>query len=238
MGEDLNNQRLHAGNFFQANIGGWKEGDKVSIYLRFYEQVDDNSIHETARWYASWIYEDGQMVRQPWRKETVGLPEQRGQDLTVHFENPHSAPFLASMTLPQGWTAAPGGDFGLVLLTDESGQVAGRIQCDKVEYHPEAAGENFPVSVYSDLMLGSAVNWNNEYTPVKQGPENADGVPVTETAMVRILQTENGAAGPVTESPGILSYNLDILRYISISFGENIPQETAKSIAESITLSE
>lgn len=223
---------------WDIDIDSWKEGDDVSIYLRFYEQVDDNSIHETARWYASWIYEDSQMVRQPWRKETVGLPEQHGQDLTVHFENPHSAPFLASMTLPQGWTAAPGGDYGLVLLTDESGQVAGRIQCDKVEYHPEAAGENFPVSVYSDLMLGSAVNWNNEYTPVKQGPENADGVPVTETAIVRILQTENGAAGPVTESPGILSYNLDILRYISISFGENIPQETAKSIAESIILSE
>ncbi len=238
--EDLNNKRLRSGNFFQANVGGWKEGDEVLIYLRFYEEKDENQnlIRETTAWAAIWVYEDGQMVRQPWMKETVGLPEQYGQDLTVHFENPHSAPFLASMTLPEGWTAAPGGDFGLVLLTDESGKVAGRIQCDKVEYYPEAAGENFPVSVYSYLMLGSGTNWNNEYTPVKQGPENADGVPVTETAVVKIVHTEHGAAGPFTEYPGVLSYNLDILRYISIAFEENVPEETAKSIAESIILSE
>ena len=223
---------------WDIDIDGWEEGDNVSIYLRFYVEEDDNTIAETTGWVASWVYEDGQMVRQPWMKETVGLPEQYGQDLTVHFENPHSAPFLASMTLPEGWTAAPGGDFGLVLLTDESGKVAGRIQCDKVEYYPEAAGENFPVSVYSYLMLGSGTNWNNEYTPVKQGPENADGVPVTETAVVKIVHTEHGAAGPFTEYPGVLSYNLDILRYISIAFEENVPEETAKSIAESIILSE
>lgn len=217
---------------WDIDIDSWKEGDDVTIYLRFYEQEEG----ETTGWAASWVYEDGQMVRQPWMRETVGLPEQHGQDLTVHFENPHSAPFLAGMTLPEGWQAAPGGEFGLVLLTDESGQVAAQIQCDKVEYYPEAAGENFPVSVYSYLMLGSAVNWNNEYTPVKQGPENADGVPVTETAVVKIVHTENGAAGPFTEYPGVLSYNLDILRYVSISFAENVPQETARAIAESLVL--
>ncbi len=170
---------------WDIDIDSWKEGDDVTIYLRFYEQEEG----ETTGWAASWVYEDGQMVRQPWMRETVGLPEQHGQDLTVHFENPHSAPFSASMALPEGWTAAPGGEFGLVLLTDESGQVAAQIQCDKVEYYPEAAGENFPVSVYSYLMLGSAVNWHNEYTPVNQGPENADGVPVTETAVVKIVHT-------------------------------------------------
>ena len=217
---------------WDIDIDSWKEGDDVTIYLRFYEQEEG----ETTGWAASWVYEDGQMVRQPWMRETVGLPEQHGQDLTVHFENPHSAPFLAGMTLPEGWQAAPGGEFGLVLLTDESGQVAAQIQCDKVEYYPEAAGENFPVSVYSYLMLGSGTNWNNEYTPVKQGPENADGVPVTETAVVKIVRTEHGAAGPFTEYPGVLSYNLDILRYVSISFAENVSQETARAIAESLVL--
>ena len=85
-------------------------------------------------------------------------------------------------------------------------------------------------------MLGSGTNWNNEYTPVKQGPENADGVPVTETAVVKIVHTEHGAAGPFTEYPGVLSYNLDILRYVSISFAENVSQETARAIAESLVL--
>ena len=252
-GTDEDGNPIHQ-EFFNDDLGsgtvGRKEGDEIllylnplegfrlTFYLRFYEEGENGQRTETASQSAVWICQDGEMVRQPWMKETVGLPEQYGQDLTVHFENPHGTPFLAGMTLPEGWQATPGGDFGLVLLTDESGQVAGRIQCDQVEYHPEAAGENFPVSVYSYLMLGSGTNWNNEYTPVKQGPENADGVPLTETAVVKIVHTENGAAGPFTEYPGVLSYNLDILRYISIAFEENVPEETAKSIAESIILSE
>lgn len=252
-GTDEDGNPIHQ-EFFNDDLGsgtvGRKEGDEIllylnplegfrlTFYLRFYEEGENGQQTETASQSAVWICQDGEMVRQPWMKETVGLPEQHGQDLTVHFENPHGTPFLAGMTLPEGWQATPGGDFGLVLLTDESGQVAGRIQCDQVEYHPEAAGENFPVSVYSYLMLGSGTNWNNEYTPVKQGPENADGVPLTETAVVKIVHTENGAAGPFTEYPGVLSYNLDILRYISIAFEENVPEETAKSIAESIILSE
>ena len=60
---------------WDIDIDSWKEGDDVTIYLRFYEQEEG----ETTGWAASWVYEDGQMVRQPWMKETVGLPEQYGR---------------------------------------------------------------------------------------------------------------------------------------------------------------
>lgn len=226
---------------WDIDIGGWKEGDSVSIYLRFYEQKDENTISETANWYASWIYQDGEMVRQPWQPETQlrSWSQEKNGETFLNFREPYGIDFTLSLTLPEGWTVEPTAGIltgGETQILDETGQTMGTIVPSSFTYYPEAAGENFPVSVYSDLMLSSVTNWNNAYTPVKQGPKNADGIAVTETATVLMQHTDNGAAGPMIEKPGILSYNLEILRYVAISFEESVPQETAKTIAQSIVL--
>lgn len=164
--------------------------------------------------------------------------EENGETF-IEFREPYGIDFTLSLTLPENWRVeAKTGVLtgGETLILDETGRNVGSITPSPFTYYPEAAGGNFPVSVYGELMLSSAINWNNEYTPVTQGPENADGVPVTETATVLILHTDNGAAGPIIEQPGILSYNLDILRNVAISFEEGVSQETARTIAQSIVL--
>lgn len=240
---EQNETGWEAGKTYLATVApdGWNEGDSVSLYLRFYEELEENTISETARWFARWIYEDGELVRQPWQMETQlrsWTQEENGETI-LHFREPYGIDFTLSLMLPKHWTAAPGDGLltgGQVTLFDEFGQPMGTILPSPFIYYPEAVGENFPVSVYSDLMLSSVTNWNNEYTPVKQGALNSDGVPVAETATVRIQHTDNGAAGPIIKKPGILSYNLDILRYIAIEFEESVPQETATEIADSIIL--
>lgn len=218
-----------------------REGDRLSFYLRFYEQEDENTISETANWYASWICENGTMVRQPWQPETQlrSWEQEENGETFLNFREPYGIDFTLSLTLPEGWTVDSKAGIltgGETLIMDETGRNVGTITPSSFTYYPEAAGENFPVSVYGELMLSSAINWNNEYTPVTQGSENADGIPVTETATVLIQHTDNGAAGPIIERPGILSYNLDIFRYVAISFEEGVSQGTARTIAQSIVL--
>ena len=222
-----------------AAPNGWTEGSTVSMYLRFYEKPEENLIHETAGWYASWVYQDGQMVRQPWPFETTVQAEQQGRQWTLHYSEAHGREFFLTLTLPENWWIMPEDGMltgGQANIFDELGQPMGTITQNAFTYYPEAVGDNFPISVYSELMLSSVTNWNNEYTPIKQGSINSNGIPVTETATVLIQHTDNGAAGPIIQMPGILSYNLDILRYIAISFTEAVSQESAAAIANSINL--
>ena len=239
-GSDLDETVVQPGAL-SADFVPRQEGDSFSLYLRFYVETGENSLRETAAWYASWVYEGGQMVRQPWLLETEGGPEQHGRELTAHFAEPHGQNYAASMTLPEGWTAAPASGSrtaGTIYLMGPDGSLAATIGCGIVTYYPEAAAAgNFPFSVYSDLMLGSMLNWNNEYTPVRQGEFNADGVPVTETATVQIYRSTGGASGIVTYTPGILSYDLGLLRYISIEIvQEGISEAAVRELAESISL--
>ena len=239
-GSDLDETAAQPGAL-SADFVPRQEGDSFSLYLRFYVEEDGKSIRETAAWYASWVYQGGQMVRQPWLQETEGVPEQHGRELTAHFAEPHGQNYAASMTLPEGWTAAPASGSrtsGTICLMGPDGSHAATVGCGIVTYYPKAAtAGNFPVSVYSDLMLGSMVNWNNEYTPVQTGPLNADGAPVTETATVQIYHNTGGASGTVTYTPGILSYDLGLLRYISIEFVQDgISDAAVREIAESISL--
>ncbi|MGI5895019.1 MAG: M56 family metallopeptidase [Candidatus Merdivicinus sp.] len=241
---EQNKAGWQGGESYSAKVpGSWTEGSTVSMHLRFYKEPEENGTQSIMRWYASWVYQDGKMVRQPWQMETQlrSWTQEENGETVLHFREPYGIDFTLSLTLPQHWAAAPADGLltgGQVNLFDEFGQPMASIIPSPFTYYPEAAGENFPVSVYSDQMLSSSANWSSEYTPIQQGQKNADGVPVTETATVVIHHTDNGAAGPVIEKPGILSYNLDILRYIAIEFEETVPQETAVKIAESIILSQ
>ena len=147
--------------------------------------------------------------------------------------------FTASLTLPQGWTAAPvqPGEpaFAAMLFAPVNlyadGRLAGTIATNDFAYHPEAEGENFRVSVYHDIMLGSVVSWDDSYTPVRT-TGNA------ETAICRVRYQTGGADGTTEYNDGILSYDIGLLKYIAIELEEGaVDAGQLAQIAESVALS-
>ncbi|MBC8577834.1 hypothetical protein [Yanshouia hominis] len=99
------------------------------------------------------------------------------------------------------------------------------------EYYPGARGENFRVSVYNAGMLGSAVSWDDRYTPVKTD-ENA------ETATCRVRYQNGGASGTTEYNDGVLTYDIGLLRYIGVELvGGALEESALQELAESIALS-
>lgn len=95
-------------------------------------------------------------------------------------------------------------------------KLIGNIGYNTFEYYPEA-GDN-PVAVYNQLMLGSGINWNNGYTPVKQ----SDTLNIATCTIAR-KQAEPGmsnAEAPVKYSRGILAHDYELLVYIGIDIDE------------------
>ena len=88
--------------------------------------------------------------------------------------------------------------------------------------------ENFYRSVYSDLIT-NMVTWDNDYTVVKEDDNNS-----VATCNVLI----NSPMGEIT-FPGILSYNKELLVYITISFENceiDITHDILSDIAKSVSI--
>ncbi len=147
-------------------------------------------------------------------------------------------PFTLSIDLPENWNTkvvetAEGltGGFSPVDIITEDGAVIATIDFN-IFTPPETTGdsdpskENYYRMVYNQLMLGSTVNWDFDYTPVKSG-ENY------ENAVCRVMYL----AHLVTiYKPGILAYNNKLGAYINIDFKNQIADDTLKQIAYSISL--
>ena len=89
------------------------------------------------------------------------------------------------------------------------------------------APENFYRMVYNQLMLGSVVNWDNDYTVVRQWPSGC-------SATVQVMEQE--AAGAVYH-PGILAYDRDLLVYVAIELEEGrLSRQEIWELAESLEL--
>lgn len=89
--------------------------------------------------------------------------------------------------------------------------------------------ENFYRYVYNQLMLGSIVTWDNNYTVVKKDDNSS-----TATCDVTVNSQQ-----AKFEFPGILSYDISVLTYIMISFENcevDVTQKTINDIAKSILL--
>ena len=67
--------------------------------------------------------------------------------------------------------------------------------------------------VESSLMLGSVVNWDNEYTPVSQTDST-----VSATVQVARRQEPGDVSAPVAYTPGVLAYHRQRQRYVAMEF--------------------
>ena len=105
----------------------------------------------------------------------------------------------------------------------------GSISYNLFTVNPEVTEENFYRSVYSQLMLGSMVTWDNNYQEVK-----SNDISVVATCDVLV----NSPNGEFT-FPGIFAYNKEFLTYIMISFENftiDLSYEDLLRLAESIEI--
>lgn len=147
------------------------------------------------------------------------------------------SPFTLSIDLPSGWSIqSPGNQtvpdvgpgFSPVNIMDGD-KAVGSIDYNIFELYEDTTPDNFYRSVYNQLMLGSVVNWDNDYTPVKE-----DGTSCCATCKVYVRNPETNAE---TYYPAILAYNKDLLVYVNIAFEEGaVDEETLSAIAESVRL--
>ncbi len=144
------------------------------------------------------------------------------------------APFRAALTLPEGWSVRmPPAEERRTsyaftpLYLYQGEEYAGSIAYNTFEVYPDVPPENFYRMVYNQLMLGSVVNWDNDYTVVRQWPSGC-------SATVQVMEQE--AAGAVYH-PGILAYDRDLLVYVAIELEEGrLSRQEIWELAESLEL--
>ncbi len=146
-------------------------------------------------------------------------------------------PFTLSIDLPENWNtkvveAAEGlnGGYSPVDIITDNGDIIATIDFN-IFVPPETTGdsdpskENYYRMVYNQLMLGSMVNWNCDYTAVKSDE-------ISENAVCRIMYDTVSTF----YKPGILAYNNKLGVYINIDFKNQIADSTLKQIAYSVSL--
>ena len=150
------------------------------------------------------------------------------------FETPK---FTAGFDLPAFWTTGIPQEgekrfsdllWSPVNIYDENGEAAGTVAFNTFIVYDDTTEENFHRMVYNQLMLGSVINWEEEYVPVKT---DSNG----EIAVVRIRDLDLETEEPIFY-PAILAYDLDLLVYIGIQFDvDAVTEQQLFDIAESIT---
>ena len=146
--------------------------------------------------------------------------------------------FTAGFDLPSGWTTGIPAEgekrfsdllWSPVNIYSENGELTGTTAFNTFVIYDDTTEENFHRMVYNQLMLGSVINWEEEYVPVKT---DSNG----EIAVVRIRDLDLETEEPIFY-PAILAYDLDLLVYIGIQFDvDAVTEQQLFDIAESITL--
>ena len=145
-------------------------------------------------------------------------------------------PFQLSIRLPEGWSVRVpppeerGTSFAFTPLWLYQGEeYAGSIAYNTFEIYPDVPPENFYRMVYNQLMLGSVLNWDNEYTVVRDWGSGC-------SATVQIMESQ-GAAGPADMRPGILAYDRDRLVYVAIQLENGrLSSQEVWELAESLQI--
>ena len=154
-------------------------------------------------------------------------------------------PFSVSLALPQGWEIRPldAADEAASLLMTPVGFYRGEEQVGTIGYftyepvEEEVPADEYYKVVYPNLRLGSMTSWG-DYEPVC-------GTSTGETALMTVsyhtaedLAANPGAlaAVPVTESPGIVSYDDSRHVYVALHLlpGHGLTQEEILQLAQSI----
>ncbi len=145
-------------------------------------------------------------------------------------------PFQLSIRLPEGWSVRVpppeerGTSFAFTPLWLYQGEeYAGSIAYNTFEIYPDVPPENFYRMVYNQLMLGSVLNWDNDYTVVRDWGSGC-------SATVQIMESQ-GAAGPADMRPGILAYDRDRLVYVAIQLENGrLSSQEVWELAESLQI--
>lgn len=129
-----------------------------------------------------------------------------------------TTPFRVTLDLPEGWSVRVPpveerrASYGFTPLWLYQGEeYAGSIGFNTFELYPDVPPENFYRMVYNQLMLGSGVNWDNDYKVASQWESGC-------SATVQIMERlgEGGADSPVSMRPGVLACDRDRLVYVAI----------------------
>ena len=145
-------------------------------------------------------------------------------------------PFRVALSLPEGWSVrVPPPEerrtsYAFTPLWLYQGEeYAGSIAYNTFEIYPDVPEEGFYRMVYNQLMLGSVLNWDNEYRVVRD-------LGTGEVATVQIMESQ-GAAGPMEKRPGILAYDRDRLVYVAIDLQNGrLSGQEVWELAESIEI--
>lgn len=151
-----------------------------------------------------------------------------------------ATPFTMRLSLPDGWTVRkPEKEeqtiplMAMEIYNDDT--VIGSVGYMTFEISPGTNEENFHRMIYNQLMLGSVINWDNDYTPVTM-TETA----CTATCQVMVKYPKEGQSMAEAEevfTPAILSYEEKLLVYIGMSFEQGaVTDEQLAVIAKSIRL--
>ena len=157
------------------------------------------------------------------------------------------APFQASLYLPEGCAIAPLDEEGKTLPSCRfnllwskmgifrDGKQIGTIGYNVFDDVEQAQGAY--IAVYGQIMLGSLVTWNSEYTPVV---EDADFRFASATCSLLGREAPPGvsAAGAAYERfPAVLAYHRDLGVYIGVAFEPNsITAQQQEAIARSVVI--
>lgn len=248
-GEGGYSSTWQAGQTYRETLftGEIPDGATLRFEVYFTAPVENSSSRQLVyRGYSQWIFTDGQPKEAVRLQDTTLSVEQTAGQTAIHYAETDGNRFTLQLTLPAGWTAAPAGEDALS-LGFPYGQVnlynglalAATIsynECDDLTGYSTPEQGNFRRALFSGLMLGSVVNWDNDYTPLTQ----------TQTAGVatcQIMQKDgeayagNMAQAPEQFTPGILAYNTSLGRAIAIQFADNaLTDDQLRQIAASITL--
>lgn len=178
------------------------------------------------------------------RQAEVLFPAYQEGKTDYNAEIYEHSPFRLRMALPEGWTVrrparaeAAADLFTPMDLYDGETRV-GSVGYGTFTFAGPTTGENFHRMIYGPLMLGSVVNWDNDYTPVTM-------TETTCTATCRVMCKADGpeweavsmADRPERYSPAILSYDEKLLVYVAFSFEEGlVTGEQLDGIARTIRL--
>ena len=217
------------------------DGTELSVMVHFLEQEGDSWI--SSSWgYRSYKCEDGEMVEQvvPANTAVTVSNKANGDEtlVTLRYTETVGNGFSVTFALPQGWTVSTeggGADFALAagaqIFAPGSDEPVGWIGYDLLGSHIEQyepPQEEDQVFYYSQLMLGSVVNWNNEYQELLR-----EGDTVSATCLVGYH--EGGAGGTTQYDWGILARDERIGRFVGIKITRDAIEEDAlKEIACSI----
>lgn len=147
-------------------------------------------------------------------------------------------PFRVAITLPEGWSvqvpppAERRTSFAFTPLWLYQGEeYAGSIGYNTFELYPDVPPEGFYRMVYNQLMLGSVVSWDSDYTVVRDWGSGC-------SATVQIMERQGmGIADAPALRPGILSYDQDQLVYVAIDLQNGrLSSQEVQALAESIEI--